>query len=600
MWDISISSLGIPYTRLTFNHWFGMTAARGGDILLLKYKNNMKRCSLMLCAMMLLVPFKGMAHDFMVDSICYNVTSEKDMTCEVTFNSDKIVNNTYKSFYKDIVVVPEKVTYDGKEYTVTAIGENAFNHDDELLSVLLPSTIESIGMGAFRFCPKFKSLTLPANVRQVNNFAFMSLPSLEHLAVEEGNPYFDSREGCNAIIKTKSDILYVGCRTTRIPDGVKVIGNSAFISCFGMSGDMEPVEMTIPGSVEVIEFQAFTGFFSLMTLKLSEGLKKIDSKAFSGCGIKELVIPASVTEISAEAFSACDSIRTIKVKRGNKVYDSRKGCNAIIETATDKLIVGCCSTSIPEGVKEIEEFAFSKTDIKEIKFPSTLEMIGAHAFFNCKSLKDVVIPGNVRSVGFSAFTASGVERVVVENGVEEIGSGAFSSCKNLRYVSLPASFKKTDGLFGDCRMLERVELDYENENFYCNGYVLVDKKKGTIIDGWGTGKCYTSSVRSMVRTIGRRAFDRQELLSHVVLPEKLEKIEDQAFFYCEGLRIIECEPKIPPVLGKDVFKVTSGGTRGLPLQERVLVIVPKGSLEAYRNAPGWKEFKHIRENEFSY
>lgn len=573
-----------------------MTAARGGDILLLKYKNNMKRYSLILCAMMLLIPFKGMAHDFMVDSICYNVTSEKDMTCEVTFNSDKIVNNTYKSFYKDIVVVPEKVTYDGKEYTVTAIGENAFNHDDELLSVLLPSTIESIGMGAFRFCPKFKSLTLPANVRQVNNFAFMSLPSLEHLAVEEGNPYFDSREGCNAIIKTKSDILYVGCRTTRIPDGVKVIGNSAFISCFGMSGDMEPVEMTIPGSVEVIEFQAFTGFFSLMTLKLSEGLKKIDSKAFSGCGIKELVIPASVTEISAEAFSACDSIRTIKVKRGNKVYDSRKGCNAIIETATDKLIVGCCSTSIPEGVKEIEEFAFSETDIKEIKFPSTLEMIGAHAFFNCKSLKDVVIPGNVRSVGFSAFTASGVERVVVENGVEEIGSGAFSSCKNLRYVSLPASFKKTDGLFGDCRMLERVELDYENENFYCNGYVLVDKKKGTIIDGWGTGKCYTSSVRSMVRTIGRRAFDRQELLSHVVLPEKLEKIEDQAFFYCEGLRIIECEPKIPPVLGKDVFKVTSGGTRGLPLQERVLVIVPKGSLEAYRNAPGWGEFKHIIED----
>ena len=106
----------------------------------------MKRCSLMLCAMMLLIPFKGMAHDFMVDSICYNVTSEKDMTCEVTFSSDKIVNNTYKSFYKDIVVIPEKVTYDGKEYTVTAIGENAFNNDDELLSVLLPSTIESIGM----------------------------------------------------------------------------------------------------------------------------------------------------------------------------------------------------------------------------------------------------------------------------------------------------------------------------------------------------------------------------------------------------------------------------------------------------------------------
>ena len=86
----------------------------------------MKRYSLILCAMMLLVSFKGMAHDFMVDSICYNVTSEKDMTCEVTFCSDEVVENLYRTFYKDIVVIPEKVTYDGKEYTVTAIGEKAF------------------------------------------------------------------------------------------------------------------------------------------------------------------------------------------------------------------------------------------------------------------------------------------------------------------------------------------------------------------------------------------------------------------------------------------------------------------------------------------
>ena len=69
-----------------------------------------------------LLPCCAQAHDFVVDGICYNITSEEEKTVEVTYNEDEKYAIKRK-FYKDVVFVPEKVTFDSKEYTVTAIGE---------------------------------------------------------------------------------------------------------------------------------------------------------------------------------------------------------------------------------------------------------------------------------------------------------------------------------------------------------------------------------------------------------------------------------------------------------------------------------------------
>ena len=551
-----------------------------------------------------LLPCSASAHDFMVDSICYNITSEKYMTCEVTFCSDPRPENEPDNFYRNVVFVPEKVSYTGKEYTVTAVGNDAFRRSDMLLSVVLPNTIVSIGRSAFSSCPNFKSFTLPASVRVFDSWAFALLPSLEYLAVEEGNELYDSREGCNAIIKTGSDALIVGCSTTRIPDGVKVIANSAFISCFGHSGSkIGPVSLVIPKSVEVIEPQAFTGFSSLTSVSFSEGLKRIENRAFAGTALTYLLIPASVEEICPEAFQGCDLLQTIKVKKGNKVYDSRKGCNAIIESRTGRLLLGCSATSIPNGVKMIGEHAFAKSRIEKLEIPSSLEEIEAHAFFNCKNLKEIVIPGTVKKIGHDAFRASALERVVVQEGVESIGSSAFGSCRELRSVSLPASVRtlgdEYSGIFTESRLLERVTMGKGNERYYCSAYVLIDKENGTIIDGWGTmGECYigNSFARSIVKKIGRHAFYGHDLLASVVIPENVEEIEYKAFGGCKGLRVIECEAKVPPVLGTDVFKLNLGRTdRSLSLHERVVIVVPKGSLDAYRNAAGWKEFRNIVE-----
>lgn len=557
----------------------------------------MKR-NILVCLLALLLPCLAVAHDFEVDGIYYNITSEEKKTVEVTDPSDKkVVDGGYK-FYKDVVFIPEKVSYGGKEYTVTAIGERAFEYNYELLSVVMPNTIRSIKEFAFNGCINLKSLTISSEVSEIGDYAFMGLSSLEHLAVDCHNKTFDSRGDCNAIIRTRTNTLLVGCKATVIPDGVEVIAGNAFISC--QDSSIEPFELNFPPSVEIIEPFAFNCCYPLSAVTFSEGLRRIGRWAFIGTSIECLEIPASVTEIDEQAFISCDSLKVIKVRKGNKVYDSRKGCNAIIESATGRLLRGSEGTTIvPDGVKVISSCAFYGSKIKKIKLPSSLEAIERGAFMCCKELKKLVIPGSVRRIHYEILMDSGVEELVVENGVENIPQSAFYGCQKLRYVSLPESLKefgRYGAVFVDCPELVRVDVDKDNEYYYSNGQVLVDKRTKTIIDGWGTEICNAADFpkKLLPTRIGDNAFRKHSLLRYVILPATIESVGDGAFSGCKSLLQLNCHAVVPPVLGKDVFKLDEvNGIVITPLQEMLNVYVPDEAYEAYRNAPGWKDFKDI-------
>ena len=557
----------------------------------------MKR-NILVCLLALLLPCLAVAHDFEVDGIYYNITSEEKKTVEVTDPSDKkVVDGGYK-FYKDVVFIPEKVSYDGKEYTVTAIGERAFENNYELLSVVMPNTIRSIKEFAFNGCINLKSLTVSSEVSEIGDYAFMGLSSLEHLAVDCHNKTFDSRGDCNAIIRTRTNTLLVGCKATVIPDGVEVIAGNAFISC--QDSSIEPFELNFPPSVEIIEPFAFNCCYPLSAVTFSEGLRRIGRWAFMGTSIECLEIPASVIEIDEQAFISCDSLKVIKVRKGNNVYDSRKGCNAIIESATGRLLRGSEGTTIvPDGVKVISSCAFYGSKIKKIKLPSSLEAIERGAFMCCKELKKLVIPGSVRRIHYEILMDSGVEELVVENGVENIPQSAFYGCQKLRYVSLPESLKefgRYGAVFVDCPELVRVDVDKDNEYYYSNGQVLVDKRTKTIIDGWGTEICNAADFpKELLPTrIGDNAFRKHSLLRYVILPATIESVGDGAFSGCKSLLQLNCHAVVPPVLGKDVFKFDEvNGIVITPLQEMLNVYVPDEAYEAYRNAPGWKDFKDI-------
>ena len=127
------------------------------------------------------------AYDVKVDGIYYNLISE-DKTAEVT-------SGEYR--YAGDVVIPSSITVEGKEYTVTSIGNDAFR-DCSLTSVTIPNSVTSIGHSAFRECSSLPSVTIPNSVTSIGNEAFY---------------------GCS------------GLTSVTIPNSVTSIGSYAFYGC---------------------------------------------------------------------------------------------------------------------------------------------------------------------------------------------------------------------------------------------------------------------------------------------------------------------------------------------------------------------------------
>ena len=165
---------------------------------------------------------------------------------------------------------------------------------------------------------------------------------------------------------------------------------------------------------------------------------------------------------------------TITVDSNNTVYDSRNNCNAIIETSTNTLIVGCKTTTIPKTVTSIGNYAFygyenltsitipdSVTSIGDCAFEYCIELtsvtigagvtrIGDSAFFGCSGLTSIIIPASVTSIGDSAFYSCGLTSVTIGAGVTRIGDCAFKYCSRLTSITMPDNVTTigTDALKG--------------------------------------------------------------------------------------------------------------------------------------------------------
>ena len=301
---------------------------------------------------------------------------------------------------------------------VEEIGDRAFNMCYNLTTLNIPNSVAKIGNDAFLNCMALTTLNIPKNVTTIGEEAFKNCNGLTSIVIEEANPVYDSRNNCNAIIKTQENMLMVGCMNSIIPSSVVSIGNQAFYNCNGM------ISLTIPSSVVSIGDEAFYSCSGLTTIIVEEGNPVYDSRnncnaiintadnelmvgcvntiiptdvisigesAFRRCvGLTSIVIPNSVTSIGNSAFFGCSGLTSIIVENGNSYYDSRNNCNAIIETATNTLILGCNNTIIPND----------------------LTSIGNDAFYNCSGLISVTIPNSVTSIRDHAFSGcSGLTEV---------------------------------------------------------------------------------------------------------------------------------------------------------------------------------------------
>ena len=188
----------------------------------------------------------------------------------------------------------------------------------------------------------------------------------------------------------------------------------------------------IPEGTTEIESYAFFDKGALTNIVIPDSVTEIGESAFKSCGLTSVVIPDSVTKIGDDAFSDCRALTSIKVAEDNPKYDSRGGCNAIIETESNKLLFGCQSTVIPDSVAEIGRCAFSNCcALTSIEIPTSVTEIGEWAFESC-GLTSVVIPSSVTKIGDYAFSdCCALTSVVIPSYVTEIGDHAFFGCTGL-------------------------------------------------------------------------------------------------------------------------------------------------------------------------
>ena len=188
------------------------------------------------------------------------------------------------------VVIPDNVT---------RIGEGAFWCNRKLTSVNIPKNVKSIEFGTFYSCHSLSSVTFPQGLESIASWAFyacnldvINIPSSvtkigtdrsfpdnspSSIIVEDGNPVYDSRNNCNAIIDTRTNTLLVGSNNTIIPDDITYIGSWAFSGCDKIK------TIKIPNSVTCIDTWAFTGCKNMDTITIPNSVTVMKGAIFLDC-----------------------------------------------------------------------------------------------------------------------------------------------------------------------------------------------------------------------------------------------------------------------------------------------------------------------------
>ena len=172
-----------------------------------------------------------------------------------------------------------------------SIGDLAFKECELLENLCLPDSLVRIGMNAFEKCDSFDSVIIPKNVNYIGECPFKDCQNIEVIIVDKDNETFDSRDSCNAIIKTATNSLIVACQTTTIPNTVEIIEGYAFYNI--------PIKkITIPESVKHIRSLAFVYCHSLPHAKVTRDFKGKHSEI---CRVT-MFIPKTVETIGDSAF----------------------------------------------------------------------------------------------------------------------------------------------------------------------------------------------------------------------------------------------------------------------------------------------------------
>lgn len=424
--------------------------------------------------------------------------NKDDQGLTYTLNADHTATvASYDNSTPDGVIdIPDTVTKDNIDYTVTAIGNNAFESSSprsNVSSVFIPATVLSIGDSAFNYCNVLTTVTFAegSQLKSIGRAAFYG--------TEHAHPRF---------------------KEIKIPDSVETIGNGAFYDC----RDLERI--TLPSTLQKLSNSTFYDCTALSEVTFPASLKTIEKSAFSGCRtLSEVKLPASLTTIQSYVFDRCSALKTV-------FYDGSLERWSQINTSNDFL-----GYSSPSLVMDdyTAQFILVKDDLFAEPIPKKTVTITKYT----GKESTVILPSTINSwpvtkIGEDAFQDNTtITSVTIPGSVTEIGANAFAGCTNLTSVTYGGDWSNLTIQSGNPAVEDAVNAQLFDFAFTPdNTAVIVTnyKCKGTAAD-----VTIPSHYKGKpVTAINNAAFPNSAVTS-VTIPDSVTSIPDAAFVNCSQL-----------------------------------------------------------------
>ena len=261
-----------------------------------------------------------------IGSLYYNLNAT-NQTAEVTYQLQWDANN-----YSGLItaIIPTSVTYNSTTYSVTSIGNYAFEDCSGLTSVTIPNSVTSIGRQAFYSCTGLTSITIGSGVTSWGQNAF---------------------NGCTSLTTVHISDLAAWCNISFDYGGASPL---AYAHNLYLNGELV-TDLIIPNSVTSIG-NAFQGFSGLTSVTIPNSVTSIGSGAFSGCsGLTSVTIGNSVTSIGKSAFYNCSSLTSVTI--GNNVTSigdyAFYQCSSLTSVTCNAITPPSCAITPPSSASEV-------------------------------------------------------------------------------------------------------------------------------------------------------------------------------------------------------------------------------------------------------
>ena len=491
------------------------------------------------------------------------------------------------------MVIPATTSYNGNEYTVTAIGESAFaeNYDLEsvtfaegsqvvtigknafsncydLISVTIPATVTTIGESAFSDNYELRDVNIPGEVTQIGSKAFFNCLNLPALLIPNSVAVIGSMAFCcNSILFCEAgskpqgwaddwaeeDYCQVSWGFSEIPLYGYADKNDVNKTLTITSYNGTETEVTIPATLKIgdddytviaIGKSAFYGKkIDKVSFAANCQITTFGEYAFSGCSMTSITLPESLITIGNFAFSDCMSLITLTITKNvvNMEPDyvfSR--CSSLQEINVDAGNTKFNSVDgvLYEGTTTLWRYPSAKQGTS-FTIPEGITDIEYEAFERCLNLQEITLPSTVTDVSHYAFDeCTALKKIKVNVGEGEFSTGGFYSDDDILYQN-----------YGNDKILYRYPQAKEGTTFTVGGGV---KKIRSCAFAYcqNLKSVYISDGIAMESVI----FQDNMVIEHVTLPNGLTQIPSSTFQSCTSLKSITIPASVTSIEGTQVFQ----------------------------------------------